>query len=56
MIATKPPTSRSVLFQSLRVVCPCNHLRAARLDFYGTIGLVCALSVAARLVQALLAD
>jgi len=46
---------RSVLFQSIRVVCPCNHLRTARLDFYGAIGLVCAIGIAAKVVQTFLA-
>jgi len=48
--------SRSVLFQNIRVVCPCNHLRTARLDFYGAIGLICAIGIAAKVVQTFLAD
>ncbi len=55
MNGSKHKFIRSVLFQSIRVVCPCNHLRTARLDFYGAIGMVCALSVAAKMVQSLLA-
>jgi hypothetical protein len=55
MNGSKQKFIRSVLFQSIRVVCPCNHLRTARLDFYGAIGMVCAMSVAAKMIQAFLA-
>ena len=56
MIASERKFARSVLFQSIRVVCPCNHLRTARLDFYGAIGLICAVGIAAKVVQAFLAN
>ncbi len=55
MIASKRKFIRSVFFQSIRVVSPCNHLRTARLDFWGAVGMICALGLAAKLVQALLA-
>ena len=56
MIAPERKFYRSVLFQSIRVVCPCNHVKTARLDFYGAIGLICAIGIAAKVVQTFLAD
>ena len=56
MIVSERKFSRSVLFQNIRVVCPCNHLRTARLDFYGAIGLICAIGIAAKVVKTFLAD
>jgi hypothetical protein len=56
MIASQRKFIRSVFFQSIRIVSPCNHLRTARLDFWGAVGLVCVIGIAAKFVQMILAD
>lgn len=55
MIASKRKSIRSVFFHSIRIVSPCNHLRTARLDFWGAVGLVCVIGIAAKFVQMVLA-
>ena len=56
MIASKRKFMRSVFFHSIRIVSPCNHLRTARLDFWGAVGLVCMIAIAAKFVQMILAN
>lgn len=56
MIASKRKFIRSVFFHNIRIVSPCNHLRAARLDFWGAVALVCMFGIAAKLIQMMLAN
>ena len=48
-------SNRSDLFNSLNLVWPANRLRAARVDFWGAVALVCAIGMAAKFAQSLLA-
>jgi hypothetical protein len=56
MRAPNHKLNRSGFFTSLNLVCPCNQLRAARLDFWGGVALVCLLGTLARLAQVLLSQ
>ena len=47
-------SKRSEFFHSLNLVWPTNHLRTARLDFWGAIILVCACGMVAKFAQTLL--
>jgi hypothetical protein len=46
--------NRSEFFHSLDLAWPTNHLRRARMDFWGAVVLVCALGLVARFAQSLL--
>jgi len=47
-------SKRSEFFHSLSLVWPTNHLRTARIDFWGAIALVCACGMVAKFAQTLL--
>ena len=48
-------SNRSDLFNSLNLAWPANRLRTARIDFWGAVALVCAIGMAAKFAQTLLA-
>jgi hypothetical protein len=54
MIAKK--YSRSRFFQAITVISAGQPLRTARLDFFGSVSLVCSIGMIAKLVQVLLAN
>ena len=54
MITSPNKLKRSEFFHSLNLVWPTNQLRAARLDFWGGVMLVCALGIIGRFAQSLL--
>jgi hypothetical protein len=55
MTGTTRKFLRSGFFRSLNIVWHTNHLRTARLDFWGAVSLVCAIGMFAKLVQNLIA-
>ena len=54
MTTSHSKLKRSEFFHSLNPVCPMNQRRAARLDFWGGVMLVCALGIIGRFAQSLL--
>jgi hypothetical protein len=48
--------NRSELFRSINIVWPTNHLRTARMDFWGAVALVCAIGMLAKFAQTLLTN
>lgn len=47
---------RSGFFQSINIVWPTNHLKTARLDFWGAVALVCVIGMVAKFAQTLLTN
>ena len=56
MTGTTRKFQRSGFFRSLNIVWPTNHLRTARMDFWGAVALVCAIGIFAKFVQNLLTN
>ena len=54
MNSTTRKFNRSGFFQSLNIVWPTNHLKTARLDFWGAVALVCVIGIVAKIAQSLL--
>jgi len=47
---------RSRFFNSINIVWPTNHLRMARLDFWGAVALVCVVGMLVKFAQSLLTN
>jgi hypothetical protein len=56
MTGTTRKFQRSDFFRSLNIVWHTNHLRTARMDFWGAVALVCSIGIFAKLVQNLLTN
>ncbi|MDR3456094.1 MAG: hypothetical protein P4N60_01500 [Verrucomicrobiae bacterium] len=54
MVNSTRKSKRSEFFHSLCLVWPTNHLRTARIDFWGAIVLVCVCGMVAKFAQTLL--
>jgi hypothetical protein len=56
MITTSRKFKRSQFFNSINIVWPTNHLRMARLDFWGAVALVCVVGLLVKFAQSLLTN
>ena len=49
-------SKRSDFFRSINIVWPTNQVRTAQTDFWGAVGLVCAIGFFAKIAQTLLTN
>lgn len=49
-------SKRSDFFRSINIVWPTNQVRTAQTDFWGAVGLVCAIGFLAKLAQTVLTN
>jgi len=56
MTTTARKLKRSRFFNTINIVWPTNHLRMARLDFWGAVALVCVIGMLVKLAQSVLTN